>query len=254
VFYSFLFLEHAMTPARTPAAPLPEDYPVERLPENYLNWPYLVPSPHEGVYSWQYLYAKRVFDLIGAAVMICLFAMPGLLIALAILFTCPGPLFYREERIGRKGVPFRIWKFRTMLCKSDLQVVHTFDTSDRNALQWRMHKTSHDPRITPIGRFLRQWSLDELPQVFNIFVGEMSLVGPRPIVRAELPAYGKQIRFYLMAKPGLSGLWQVSGRSAVDYTERTRLDATYVRHWSISSDIGILLRTIPAVLGRVGAW
>jgi len=223
------------------------------LPESYLNWPYLVTN-RERVFSWQYRYAKRFLDLAGSVGMICVFAVPGLMIAAAILLSSGGPLFYREERIGRNGNPFRIWKFRTMYCDSALRGFRVYETKAGSSLHSRVYKTRNDPRVTRLGRFLRQWSLDETPQVFNILAGEMSLVGPRPIVSDEAPRYGEQLRFYLMAKPGLSGLWQVSGRCTVDYAERARLDAIYVRHWNIISDIQILLRTIPAVLCRVGAW
>lgn len=243
-----------MTSAQTPAGRLSEAYEAKRLAESDLNRPHLVPNPRDRVFSWQYKYAKRLLDLAGSAVMICIFAVPGLLIAAAILATSRGPLFYREERVGRNSAPFRIWKFRTMHPKSDLLHFQQFGSNIKCPLHNRIHKNRHDPRVTKVGRFLRQWSLDELPQVFNVLAGEMSLVGPRPIVRDEAAEYGDRLRFYLMAKPGLSGLWQVSGRSTVDYAERTRLDATYVRRWNILKDFQILLRTIPAVLGRVGAW
>jgi lipopolysaccharide/colanic/teichoic acid biosynthesis glycosyltransferase len=193
-------------------------------------------------------------DLIGSAVLIGVVAVPGLVIAAAIALTSPGPLFYREERIGRNGVPFRIWKFRTMYCSSDQVRQMGCLLNSKTALSWRMYKSRHDPRITKVGRFLRQWSLDELPQLFNILLGEMSLVGPRPIVDEEKAEYAERLRFYLMATPGLSGLWQVSGRSNIDYAERARLDATYVRRWNLLVDLRILLRTIPAVVGKVGAW
>ncbi len=241
-----------MTPAQTPAGRLSEAYEAKRLAESYLNRPHLVSNRRERVFSWEYRYAKRLVDLAGSAVMIFTFAIPGLLIAAIILFTSPGPLFYREERIGRHSVPFRIWKFRTMHCKPEVLLFQELGT--RSPIHHRIHKTRHDPRVTRVGRFLRQWSLDELPQVFNILAGEMSLVGPRPIVRDEAAVYGERLRFYLMAKPGLSGLWQISGRSAIGYAERTKLDATYVRRWNILRDLQILIRTIPAVLGRVGAW
>jgi undecaprenyl-phosphate galactose phosphotransferase len=116
-----------------------------------------------------------------------------------------------------------------------------------------MQKQFKDPRITAIGGFLRSWSIDELPQLINVLRGEMSLIGPRPIVAAETDFYGDLLSFYLAATPGLSGLWQVSGRSQVDYDERAKLDARYVRFWSLKNDMEILFRTIPAVLGRVGA-
>jgi lipopolysaccharide/colanic/teichoic acid biosynthesis glycosyltransferase len=173
---------------------------------------------------------------------------------MAIVLTTPGPLFYREERIGRNGVPFRIWKFRTMYFGSE-HMLYMGPAPDGNShLSRRIYKTRHDPRITRVGGFLRQWSLDELPQLFNILAGEMSLVGPRPIVRAETREYAELLPYYLIAVPGLSGLWQVSGRSTLDYYERTRLDAMYVKRWNLLEDLKILLRTIPAVLGRVGAW
>jgi len=119
--------------------------------------------------------------------------------------------------------------------------------------RWRTHKDIHDPRITAVGRFLRRWSLDELPQLINVLRGDMSLVGPRPVVKAELPLYEHLLHFYLAATPGLSGLWQVSGRSNVNFSKRARLDATYVRSWSLHRDFTILARTVPAVLRRVGA-
>jgi undecaprenyl-phosphate galactose phosphotransferase len=116
-----------------------------------------------------------------------------------------------------------------------------------------MNKRHHDPRVTLIGRFLRRWSLDEVPQVFNVLRGDMSLIGPRPIVKAETYFYKHLLSFYLAATPGLSGLWQVSGRSDLDYSERAKLDATYVQNWSLREDFGIFIKTIPAVLGRKGA-
>jgi lipopolysaccharide/colanic/teichoic acid biosynthesis glycosyltransferase len=125
--------------------------------------------------------------------------------------------------------------------------------ADANILQWRMHKSSRDPRITPIGHLLRRWSLDELPQLLNVIRGEMSLIGPRPIVEAESGFYGSLSSYYLAATPGLSGLWQVSGRSNFDYADRAKLDAMYVRSWSLGTDLSILVRTVPAVLSRIGA-
>jgi len=202
--------------------------------------------------SWQYRYFKRMIDIVGALLMIALLLIPGILIALAILLTSPYPVFYSEERIGRGGVPFRIWKFRSMRPHGGLHRI-AGSHSDSVVLQWRVDKRRHDPRVTTIGRFLRRWSLDEVPQVFNVLRGDMSLIGPRPIVKAETGFYKHLLSFYLAATPGLSGLWQVSGRSDVDYAERARLDASYVQNWSLAADFKILLRTIPAVLGRVGA-
>lgn len=211
------------------------------------------PAPHVipvklPIDSSRYRYVKRAIDVAGSLLMLAFFLIPGLLIALAILVTSPYPVFYSEERIGQNGVPFRIWKFRSMR-------PHAWHRphSDGIVLQWRMEKRDHDPRITRIGRFLRRWSLDEVPQLWNVLRGDMSLVGPRPIVKAETYRYRHLLPFYLAAKPGLSGLWQVSGRSDLDYDTRAGLDATYVREWTLRNDLMICLRTIPAVLSRVGA-
>lgn len=204
------------------------------------------------VYCWRYRFVKRSFDVVFALLMGVIFLIPGLAIAALIRLTTKGPIFYREERIGRDGVPFRIWKFRSMRPSLTPRSV-SGAKAERVVLQWRMKKHHHDPRITRIGGFLRRWSLDELPQLLNVLRGEMSLIGPRPIIAAETILYGKLIRFYLDATPGLSGLWQVSGRSDIAYEERAKLDATYVCSWSLKLDLTILLRTVPAVLGRVGA-
>lgn len=213
--------------------------------------PYVLPIELP-LQSWRYRYVKRAVDVVGALAMFVVFLIPGTLIALAILLTSPYPVFYSEERIGRGGVPFRIWKFRSMRPHATSHRI-TSAHSDGVVLQWRMDKRKHDPRVTTIGRFLRRWSLDEVPQIFNVLRGDMSLIGPRPIVKAETYGYKQLLSFYLSATPGLSGLWQVSGRSDLDFAERARLDATYVKNWSLTGDIKILLQTLPAVLGRVGA-
>jgi exopolysaccharide production protein ExoY len=205
------------------------------------------------MHSWRYLHVKRWIDVVGSLVMITLSAIPGLLIAVAIALTSEGPIFYRETRIGRGGRPFQIWKFRSMCQKAEWQEVVKAGSSGGNFLHWRVHKNLRDPRITAIGGFLRRWSLDELPQVLNVLRGEMSLIGPRPVIEAEVPLYGHLQHFYLAATPGLSGLWQVSGRSNISFAARANLDASYVRNWSLQADLRILFRTIPAVLGRVGA-
>jgi exopolysaccharide production protein ExoY len=181
--------------------------------------------------SWRYHYVKRGLDVLCALILIAFFAIPGLLIAAVILLTSEGSAFYREVRLGSIAGAEQGGK----------------------VLQWRMRKHLKDPRITAIGGILRRWSLDELPQLFNVLSGEMSLVGPRPIVEAETGFYGNLLPFYLAATPGLSGLWQVSGRSNVDYAKRAKLDAMYVRSWCLESDLSILFRTIPAVLTRIGA-
>jgi exopolysaccharide production protein ExoY len=206
------------------------------------------------VESWRYEYVKRGIDLLCAATMLLVFAIPGLLIAAVISLSSKGGVFYREERIGRGGRPFLIWKFRSMYAPT-AEANHgaAARPTDNAVFYWRMRKHLIDPRITLVGGFLRRWSLDELPQLLNVLRGEMSLIGPRPIVQAETILYGDLLDLYEDANPGLSGLWQVSGRSDVGYESRAQLDASYVRSWSLRGDLVILLRTIPAVLRRVGA-
>lgn len=203
--------------------------------------------------SWRYFYVKRWIDVTGALIMIVASLVPSLIIAAIIAITSEGPVFYRETRIGRGGRPFLIWKFRSMCHTAEWQEIVKAGSGNGILLHWRVHKNLCDPRITPVGNFLRRWSLDELPQVLNVLRGEMSLIGPRPVIAAEVPMYGHLQHFYLAATPGLSGLWQVSGRSDLNFHTRARLDASYVRNWSLRKDFGILLRTIPAVLSRAGA-
>jgi exopolysaccharide production protein ExoY len=212
----------------------------------------LVPSDTR-LDNWQYRIVKRTIDIIGSTLGIILFIVPGLLIAAAVSMSSRGPVFYREARIGRGGRAFYIWKFRSMHSKPQSRgrsdAAHNFEVLSR----LRSCKDAIDPRITSVGKFLRQWSLDEFPQLFNVFMGEMSLIGPRPVVQSELPLYSHLVGFYLAATPGMSGLWQVSGRSDVSFPNRAKLDATYVRKWSLKMDLSILSRTFPAVLRRVGA-
>lgn len=204
------------------------------------------------VRSWRYRHVKRAIDIVGSVLLIAISAVPGLLIAAAIALTSRGPVFYREWRIGRGGRPFRIWKFRSMHRPAPRGSACA-EQANTNILYCRINKDHRDPRITPIGGFLRRWSLDELPQLFNVLHGDMSLIGPRPVIEAEILLYGHLRHFYLAAAPGLSGLWQVSGRSNVNFARRAKLDASYVSNWSLRADFRILILTIPAVLGRVGA-
>lgn len=203
--------------------------------------------------SWRYAYVKRMLDAFMASVMLVVLAIPGLFIAAAILATSRGPIFYRERRIGRYGRPFRIWKFRSMHTDASRPRGKHGAGGAGDDVAYRTRKNQHDPRITPIGGFLRRWSLDELPQLINVLRGEMSMIGPRPIIEAEACFYSDLLPFYLAATPGLSGLWQVSGRSNIDYPKRAALDASYVLEWSLKSDFEILVQTIPAVLKKTGA-
>lgn len=218
----------------------------------------LAPSPilitkEIPVESWRYQYVKRGLDIVGSMILIALLAIPSFLVALAILITSPGSIFYREERIGRYGRRFRIWKFRSMYRDAGRRSHVENAGRSGNVIEWRMQKQKKDPRITPVGAFIRRWSLDEIPQLLNVLCGEMSLIGPRPIVDSEAERYNEMLYFYLAATPGMSGLWQVSGRCEVDYDERRLLDASYVQSWSLGFDLILLVRTIPAVLSRVGA-
>lgn len=204
--------------------------------------------------SRSYLYMKRTLDILFAVVMISVFAVPCLLIATAILLTSKGPVFYPSQRIGRDGRTFRIWKFRSMRLNEPRHGQITGQQADGKLPQWRTQKHLQDPRITPVGRFLRTWSLDEVPQIFNVLRGEMSLIGPQPIMEVEKHFYGDNLPSYLAITPGLSGLWQVSGQSGIDYKKRAELDALYARTRSLKTDFIILLRTFAAVLKRPGRF
>jgi undecaprenyl-phosphate galactose phosphotransferase len=196
---------------------------------------------------------KTCLDLSLSIIMLALLGLPMLLIA-ALIRRDGGPALFRHERVGVDGRRFQCLKFRTMVVNAD-QVLHDVLANDpRAAAEWReQRKLSHDPRITPLGRLLRMTSLDELPQLLNVLRLEMSLVGPRPIVHQEVPKYGERIADYVQTRPGLTGLWQVSGRSDTSYDHRVELDSWYVRNWTAWHDIAILFKTVPAVLARKGA-
>jgi undecaprenyl-phosphate galactose phosphotransferase len=165
-----------------------------------------------------------------------------------------GPALFRHRRIGAGGRMFDCIKFRTMVVNADEVLRKKIKADAQVAAEWTAtQKLRDDPRVTRIGSFLRRSSLDELPQLLNVLHGEMSLVGPRPIVQAEVARYGSDIEYYYAAKPGLTGLWQVSGRSDMSYARRIRLDVWYVRNWALWHDIAILFKTIPAVFLQRGA-
>jgi Undecaprenyl-phosphate galactose phosphotransferase WbaP len=196
---------------------------------------------------------KAAFDQVVAAAFVLLFA-PLLLVLAAVVRSDGGPAFYRHRRIGASGRSFGCIKFRTMVMDADRVLDQVLATDPAAAAEWAAtQKLNDDPRITRFGRFLRRSSLDELPQLFNVLRGEMSLVGPRPIVQAEVGRYAEDIEYYYETKPGLTGLWQVSGRSDTSYERRVRLDVWYVRNWTLWHDIAILLKTIPAVFLQRGA-
>lgn len=199
------------------------------------------------------LISKRIVDVVAAGIMVVLLAPVLALIALVIGLDSPGSPFFFQERAGLGGRRFRMIKFRTMRDGADVekeQLAHLNQTGDA-----RLFKIRDDPRTTRLGRFLRRWSLDELPQLFNVIVGEMSLVGPRPFFESDFSAYEDHHFRRLDAKPGVTGLWQVSGRSEVlDFEDVIFLDRQYIEQWSFWLDVSILFRTIPAVLRRTGAF
>jgi len=194
---------------------------------------------------------KRALDMVVVSFGLLASAPLLALIAIAIKIDSRGPVFYGQQRVGKDGRLFKMLKFRSMVTGAEQRIV---DLAAHNEASGPMFKMRRDPRVTRVGRFIRRWSLDELPQLFNVLRGEMSLVGPRPPVPSEVTQYEEWQLGRLRAVPGLTGLWQVSGRSEVPFHDMVRLDLHYIRNWSLSLDIEILLRTIPAVLTSRGAY
>ena len=193
---------------------------------------------------------KTLFDQLVA--LLLLLVLSPLFLALAVLVRADGgPVFFGHKRIGENGRHFRCLKFRSMVPNSDEVLRQVLSTDPKAEMEWEAtHKLHDDPRVTPIGHVLRKTSIDELPQLLNVLRGDMSLVGPRPIIDAEIPRYGRDISYYFETKPGITGLWQVSGRSNTTYEHRVHLDVWYVRNWSLWHDIAILIKTVPAVLKK----
>ncbi|HBQ5366153.1 TPA: exopolysaccharide biosynthesis polyprenyl glycosylphosphotransferase [Klebsiella pneumoniae] len=199
-------------------------------------------------------FIKRVFDLFGSLLIIIVLS-PLLVYICSKVKKDGGPAIYGHERIGKNGKPFKCLKFRSMVTNSNEVLKELLLSNEEAKEEWdATFKLKNDPRITKIGHFLRRTSLDELPQLFNVLKGEMSLVGPRPIITDELARYNEEVEYYLLSKPGMTGLWQVSGRSDVDYETRVYLDAWYVKNWSMWNDIAILFKTIGVVLKKDGAY
>ena len=188
------------------------------------------------------------------ALVLLILISPAFLVIAALVRQDGGPVIYPHRRIGRHGRTFRCLKFRTMHIDSDRMLDDLVRRDPEAAREWReTHKLRNDPRITKVGAFLRKTSLDELPQLLNVLRGEMGLVGPRPIVGQEVPRYAENICWYYSVRPGMTGLWQVSGRSETSYQQRVDLDVAYVKERSPRLDTIILLRTLPAVVARRGA-
>lgn len=199
--------------------------------------------------------AIRAIDLLVATLALIVFSPLMVFLALLTFATDGGPILYTHHRRGRGGKRFGCLKFRTMRTDSDEQLRHLLETSPEARAEWaRDHKLRNDPRVTPGGAFLRRMSLDELPQLFNVLRGDMSIVGPRPIVDDEVRRYGKYYSAYCSVKPGLTGLWQISGRNNVSYRRRVACDVIYARRKSVGTDLRIITCTIPVVLLSHGAY
>jgi exopolysaccharide production protein ExoY len=198
---------------------------------------------------------KRLLDVV-----FCLIVLPFMLVAMgfvaiAVRLSSPGPILYRHRRIGFRNISFNLLKFRTMYHESDWVFWNHLSQSAEARREWRCYrKLRRDPRVTKVGAFLRRFNLDELPQLINVLLGEMSLVGPRPIVEEELQRYGPGGELYAAVLPGITGLWQVNGRGCLPYEQRVALDVEYVSTWSLARDCVVLTRTLTAVWTGRGAF
>jgi exopolysaccharide biosynthesis polyprenyl glycosylphosphotransferase len=216
--------------------------PIAGLPLLYIDKP-----QYQGAKRFE----KRAFDFTFALAAMAV-ALPVLVVAaLAIKLTSRGPVFYKAERIGIDGRPFMMFKFRTMVEDADKELESLLAANESDGL---LFKIKDDPRITPVGRILRRFSIDELPQFINVLRQEMSVVGPRPPLRREVDAYDDDVQRRLLVKPGVTGLWQVSGRSDLPWDKAVRLDLSYVDNWSMVGDALIIAKTLRAVLERKGAY
>lgn len=204
---------------------------------------------------FRYQVLKRCIDVALVMALMPIILLVVLAIALLVKLSSPGSIFYSHRRIGKRGTFFSMWKFRTMCVDSAGLLEKYLEQNPDARTEWnKTHKLRNDPRVTRIGAFLRRYSLDELPQLWNVLTGQMSLVGPRPIVAAEVEKYADCFDCYCRVLPGLTGLWQVSGRSHLSYDARVALDCDYVAQWSLWKDALILLKTCAAVVKQDGAF
>lgn len=196
---------------------------------------------------------KRLFDIVASVIMIVMLAPLMALIAAAVLVGSGRPGLFAHKRVGRNGEVFKCLKFRSMILGAEDVLQHLLAKDPAARAEWeRDHKLTDDPRITRVGRILRATSLDELPQLFNVLRGDMSLVGPRPVTEAELVKYGASRDSYTALRPGITGLWQVCGRNDISYAQRIALDVRYVQRYSVLLDLKIMIKTVFAVIGRTG--
>ncbi|MFJ7748566.1 sugar transferase [Arthrobacter sp. NPDC097144] len=232
-----------MAPALTDVAgPRIHTQPLAGLPLIHVSTPNLS--------GWKRL-AKRTFDLVGASLLICLSSPFLLMTAILIRLDSSGPVLFRQKRVGTSGKHFEMLKFRSMVIDAEEQLVELQRLSEGNGVMFKMKS---DPRVTRVGKFIRRYSIDELPQLFNVLGGTMSLIGPRPPLPSEVETYETYMLRRLLVRPGLTGLWQVSGRSLLSWEDTIRLDLYYVENWSLAGDIAILLKTFRAVVSRHGAF
>jgi exopolysaccharide biosynthesis polyprenyl glycosylphosphotransferase len=197
------------------------------------------------------LVLKRLIDIAGSVVLMVVLFPVLMLTAFAVVVTSKGPILFSQERVGKDGRPFMVHKFRSMRTTAEQDRI---DLEEQNEASGPVFKIREDPRITPCGRFIRKLSFDELPQFWNVFRGDMSLVGPRPPLPQEVDEYTHWERQRLMVKPGITGIWQVSGRSDLDFETWVSMDIQYIEEWTPSLDFVLLFRTIPAVLSGKGAY
>ena len=203
---------------------------------------------------WPARLTKRIFDTLSALVLLILLS-PLMLVLGLLIRRDGGPALFAHPRVGKRGKVFHCYKFRTMVVDAEHRLEQLLQQRPELRSQWENErKLRHDPRVNRIGRLLRATSLDELPQLINVIRGEMSLVGPRPVVRAELRRFGADVDYYLLVRPGMTGLWQISGRSQLDYDKRVYLDVWYVKNWSLWYDLIILFKTVRVVIARHGAY
>jgi len=199
---------------------------------------------------------KRLFDIFFSLLTLALLSPLFLFIAVIVKCSSPGKIFYKQKRIGRGGVPFFCYKFRTMYQDADAKLSTILKSSPHLAKEWKEnHKLKNDPRVTPVGHFLRKTSLDELPQFFNALKGDLSIVGPRPVVQEEIETHFKEKAAKILSiRPGITGKWQVTGRSNISYSKRIRLEEEYIDKHSFSLDLKLIFKTVPKMIFSKGAY
>lgn len=228
---------------------------LDMIPQYFFNHDVKLLTRHSGLEEPLSRFIKRSFDFVVSCITL-LFLSPILLLIALMVKLDGGPAFYGHKRIGQDGKTFSCLKFRSMVAGDNKKILQDYlDNNPEARIEWQeTQKLKDDPRVTRLGKLLRKTSMDELPQILNVLKGEMSLIGPRPIVQDELKKYGSDIAYYYRVRPGITGLWQASGRNDVSYTQRVQMDSWYVRNWSLWHDIAILFKTIPALFNRSGAY